>query len=143
MPGIRRTAALGAAFLLFSVAWATAETPRQHVLPAGTAVVFVTDSAIDIGRREGDLVNVHLRDALMLDGTTLAPAGARAQLLVGGITSSDGKREARLSLERFTINAGLMPVRAVAPPAPPLPAGAQIPATTLADVDHIGERWSI
>ena len=143
MPGVRRTAVLAAAFLLVSAAWATAEAPRQHVLPAGSAVVFVTDAALDAGRREGDVVSVHLRNDLVLDGTVLAPAGAHAQLRVGGITAPDGKRHPAVSLDRFTINAGLMPVKSVEPIVPPVPAGAQIEATTLAEVDHIGDRWSI
>jgi hypothetical protein len=143
MPGVRRTAVLAAAFLLLSEAWATAQSPRQHVLPAGTLVVFVTDAPLDAGRREGDVVSVHLRDNLVLDGTVLAAAGTHAQLLVGGITAPDGRRRPAVSLDRFTINAGLMPVKSVEPIVPPVPAGALIDATTLAEVDHIGERWSI
>ena len=113
------------------------------MLPAGTAVVFVTDAALDVGRREGDVVSVHLRDNLTLDGTVVAATGARAQLLYGGYTTPDGKRRPAISLERFSINAGLMPVKAVDPIVPPLAAGAQIEATTLAEIDHIGDRWSI
>ena len=145
MPGWRRTAVLAAAILLLcSTAWATAESPRQqHVLPAGTAVVFVTDAPLEVGRREGDVVAVHLRDAITLDGVTLAPAGTRADLLVGGFTAPDGTLHHRVSLSRFSINAGLMPVRSVAPLVAPIPAGAHIDAVTLADVDHIGDRWSI
>ena len=145
MPGWRRTAVFAAAILLLSsTAWATAESPRQqHVLPAGTAVVFVTDAPLDPGRREGDVVSVHLRDAMTLDGSVLAAAGTRAYLLVGGISSPDDKRLPAISLDRFSINAGLMPVRSVAPIVAPIPAGASIDAVTLADVDHIGERWSI
>jgi hypothetical protein len=143
MPGARRTAVLAAAFLLLSAAWATAEAPRQHVLRAGTAVVFVTDAPLDAGRREGDVVAVHLRDNLVLDGTVLAPAGTRAYLVVGGVAAPDGTRRAAVSLDRFSINAGLMPVKAVDPIVLPVPAGAQIDAMTLADVDHFGDRWSI
>ncbi len=143
MRGIRRTVAVAATFLLLSAAWATAETRQQHVLPAGTAVVFVTDAPLDAGRREGDVVAVHLRDNLMLDGSVLAPAGTRAFLLVGGTSAADGKRLPAISLDRFTINAGLMPVKSVLPIVAPVPAGTQIDATTQADVDHIGDRWSI
>jgi hypothetical protein len=143
VPGVRRTAVVGAAFLLLSSAWATAESPQQHTLPAGTAVVFVTDALLDAGRREGTVVNVHLRNNLVLDGTVLAPAGTRAELLVGGYTLPDGKRQPVLTLDRFTINAGLMPVKSVAPLVPPIPSGTEIEARTLAGVDHIGDRWSI
>ena len=143
MPGFRRTAVLVTAFLLLSVAWATAESPLAHVLPAGTAVVFVTDAPLDAGRREGTVVNVHLRDPLVLDGSTLAVAGTRAELLVGGITAPDGHRRPTVSLDRFKISVGLLPVKAIHPIVPPFPAGTVIDATTLADVDHIGERYSI
>jgi hypothetical protein len=143
MPGVRRTAVLAAAFLLLSAAWATAEAPRQHVLPAGTMVAFVTDAPLDAGRREGDVVSVHLRDNIVLDGAVLAAAGTRAQLVVGGITSPDGTRRPVVTLDHFMINAGLMPVKSVELVVPPVPAGALIEATTLASVDHIGDRWSI
>jgi hypothetical protein len=145
VPGVRRTVVLATAILLLSSAsFATADSPRQqHVLPSGTAVVFVTDAPVDPGRREGDVVGVHLRDAIMLDGTVLAAAGTRAHLLYGGYTTPDGKRHPAISLDHFSVNAGLMPVRTVTPVVPPLPSGAQIDAVTLADVDHIGERWSI
>ena len=143
MLGIRRTAVLATAFLLLSATWATAQSRQQHVLPAGTAVVFVTDSNLDAGRREGDVVSVHLRDALMLDGTVLAPAGTRAYVLIGGTDVPNGKRIRAYSLDRFSINAGLLPVRAIDLIVPPLAAGAEISATTLAAVDHFGDRWSI
>lgn len=144
MTGIRRTAVASTAFLLLPVltAPATAETP-QHALPVGTAVVFVSDAPLAAGRREGDTVPVHLRDALVLDGITLAPAGTHAELVIGGFTTSDGKRHPAVSINRFTINAGLMPVRAVTPIVAPVAAGAEIPATTVAIVEHIGDRFSI
>jgi hypothetical protein len=113
------------------------------VLPAGTAVVFVTDGPLDTGRREGATVSVHLRNSLVLDGLVLAAAGTRAQLLVGGVTLADGKRQPLVVLDRFKIDAGLMPVRSAEPIMPPLPTGAEIDARTLADVDHIGDRLSI
>jgi hypothetical protein len=141
--GIRRTAVLATAFLLLTVAWATAQSPQPHVLPSGTAVVFVTDGSLDAGRREGDVVSVHLRDALMLDGTVLAPAGTRANVLIGGTDMPNGKRIRAYSLDRFSINAGLLPVKSVDPIVPPLATGVEIPATTLAAIDHVGDRWSI
>jgi hypothetical protein len=141
--GIRRTAVLAAALLLLTVTWATAQSPQQHVLPAGTTVVFVADANLDAGRREGDVVSVHLRDALTLDGTVLAPAGTRARVLVGGTETPDGKRTRAYSLDHFFINAGLLPVKSIDPIVPPLAAGAEIAATILAAVDHVGDRWSI
>ncbi|HEX3467441.1 MAG TPA: hypothetical protein VHT05_05115 [Candidatus Elarobacter sp.] len=113
------------------------------MLRAGTAVVFVTDGSLEPGRREGDVVSVHLRDPLVLDGATLAPAGARAELFVGGTMGADGKRHPVYTLQHFMINAGLMPVRSVAPIVPPVPMGTAIQATTQAEVDHLGDRYSI
>jgi len=143
MLGICRTAVVAMAFLLLSATWATAQSQPQHVLPAGTAVVFVTDANLDAGRREGDAVSVHLRDALTLDGTVLAPAGARARLLIGGTDTADGKRNPAISLDRFSIGAGLLPVKANVPIVAPLSAGTEISASTLAAVDHVGDRMSI
>jgi len=141
--GIRRTAVFATAFLLLSATWATAQSRQQHVLPAGSAVVFVTDANLDAGRREGDVVSVHLRDALMLDGTVLAPAGTRAYLVIGGTDTPSHRRVQAISLDRFSINAGLLPVKAVEPIVAPLSSGTEISATTLAAVDHLGERFSI
>jgi hypothetical protein len=113
------------------------------VLPTGTPVVFVTDANLDAGRREGDVVSVHLRDALTLDGTILAPAGARARLVVGGTSGPDGKRIPAYLLDRFSISAGLLPVKPLETIVPPLAAGTQIEARTLAEVDNFGDRVSI
>ncbi|HEX3468842.1 MAG TPA: hypothetical protein VHT05_12265 [Candidatus Elarobacter sp.] len=143
MAGIRRVAVLAAAFLLLSAAWATAQSPSANVLPAGTAVVFVTDGSLEPGRREGSVVTVHLRDALIFDGTTLAAAGTRAELFVGGVTVADGKRRPVVVLQQFKTSIGLMPVKPVAPIVPPIASGAQIEARTEAVVDHIGARFSI
>jgi len=149
MPGVRRTAVVATAFLLLCATWAlgarwaTAQSSGQHVLPAGTAVVFVTDAPLDAGRREGDVVAVHLRDALALDGTVLAAAGTRAYLVVGSIEGPNGTRRPTVSLDRFSISAGLLPVRAAQPIVVPVPAGAQIDALTEAAVEHIGDRYSI
>jgi hypothetical protein len=143
MLGIRRSAVIATAFLLLSATWATAQSQQQHVLPAGTAVVFVTDGNLATGRREGDVITVHLRDALTLDGAVLAAAGTRARLLIGGTDTPNGKRVPAISLEGFSINAGLLPVKADAPIVAPLAAGTEIHATTLAEVDRFGGRLSI
>lgn len=148
MPGIRRTAAVSAAFLVLSsltaFEWATAQTQRQqHVLPKGTAVVFITDAALEPGRREGDVVSVHLRDPLELDGTVLAAAGTRAFLVVGSVEGPNGTRRPVITLERFAISAGPLPVHAAQPIVVPVPAGAQIDARTEAEIDHIGDRYSV
>jgi hypothetical protein len=143
MLGIRRSAVTATAFLLLTATWATAQSQQQHVLPAGTAVVFVTDGNLAVGRREGDVVTVHLRDPLSLDGAVLAAAGTRARLVIGGTDGPNGKRIPAISLDGFSINAGLLPVKADAPIVAPLPAGTEIRATTLAEVDRFGDRLSI
>lgn len=103
----------------------------------------MTDAPIDAGRREGDAISAHLRNSLVLDGLVLAAAGAHAQLVVGGVTSPDGKRHPVVLLDRFSTTAGLMPVRLVESIVPPIPSGTEIEARTLAEVDHIGDRLSI
>ena len=142
MAGARRTAAVTAALLLLTAAFATADSPAQHVLRPGTAVVFVTDSPLAPDRREGDVVSVHLRDALVLDGTTVAAPGTRAEILIGRIIN-ERSHEHVYSLEHFVVGAGLLPVVPARPIVPPLAAGTEIPARTAAEVDHLGDRVSI
>lgn len=145
MPGDRRTAAFGAAFLFLtslSGSTATADPPAMHSLKPGAAVVFVTDGPLAAGRREGDVVAVHLRSELAFEGTVLAAPGTRAELVYGS-KSTDPKHPQPITLERFFINAGRMPVRAVQPIVAPLASGSEIAAVTLGEVDHIGDRWSI
>ena len=143
MPGIRRTAVIAAAFLLLTIAWATAQSSPARVLPAGTAVVFVCEAGLDAGRREGTVIAVHLRDPLVLDGTTLAGAGTRAELYVGGYTQPDGKRRPVVVLQQFRTTVGLLPVKAAQPIVPPVKPGALIEAYTEAAIDHIGARYSV
>jgi hypothetical protein len=140
--GIRRVAVGATALLLLSAAWATAEAP-PHVLPAGTAVVFVADGHLDAMPREGTMLVVHLRDPLVLDGTVVAHAGDRARLLVNYPTGPGAPHIPAVALDRFVIGAGLMPVRPDRPIALPIETGETIAARTQADVDHIGERYSI
>jgi len=143
MAGARRIAVIAAAFLLLTEAWATAESPPQHKLPTGTAVVFVTDAPLDAGRREGSVVSVHLRESLALDGVLLAPAGAKADLVLGGLPGPNGVRRPVYTIERFKTSAGLMPVRLSRTVTAPLASGSEIVATTQAEVDHLGDRVSI
>jgi len=143
MPGIRPAAVLGTAVLALIAAPATADPP-QHTLPAGTAVVFVADVSLDASPREGTVVLVHLRDPLSLDGTVVAPEGSKAKLHVYYPFEKPGSRGAPVvRLEEFTIPAGLMPVRADRPISLPIAAGATIAAVTQAEIQHIGQRFSI
>ncbi|HZO92644.1 MAG TPA: hypothetical protein VFB22_02660 [Candidatus Baltobacteraceae bacterium] len=145
MPGLGRTAALTAAFLLCSAVWATAEAPQaqDHVLPSGTALVFVSDGHLDAGARAGSSVGVHLRDPLTLDGLVVAPAGAKARLVVGDVDPRTGKPAKVLVLEQFRTNPGLLPVSLDAPQARALDAGTTIDGKTSATVMRVGDRLSI
>ena len=112
--GVRRTAVLATAFLLLSASWATAQSPQQHVLPAGTAVVFVTDAA---PRRRPPRGRRRLGPPARRPRRSTAPCSLRRgrarDLVVGGIDTPDGKRVRAISLDRFSINAGLLPVKSV------------------------------
>ena len=138
---MRRAAVLAAAFLLGCFAKATAE-PLQHALPAGSTVVFVVDSHLDIGARRGSTVRVHLRDNLELDGKVLAAAGTPAQLVIGGTTTEHGERVAIVGIEDFKSTIGLIPVRALFG-VPAIEPGAAIQAELLARIDHIGDRYAV
>jgi hypothetical protein len=143
MPGIRPAVVTTTAVLALIAAPATADPP-PHTLPAGTAVVFVADVAIDATPREGTVVLVHLRDPLSLDGTVVAPAGSKAKLRVFYPFEKEGNRGAPVvRLEEFTIPAGLMPVRADHAIGLPIAAGETIDAKTQAEIQHIGQRFSI
>jgi hypothetical protein len=135
-------AVLVTAFLLLGLAAAIAEPP-QHVLPAGTAVVFVSDGHLDVGARAGSLVAVHLRDPLVLDGVTVAAAGAKARLLLGGSAERGGRREAVISLDRFTVSGGTMPVIPVDPLLPAIEPGTAIEARTQGIIERVGDRYSV
>ncbi len=145
MPGVRRTAVSVTAFLLCSAAWATAEAPPQqgHVLPKGTAVVFIADGHLDAGARAGSSVTVHLRDPLVLEGLIVAAAGAKARLVVGDIDPASGKPGKTLVLEHFQTNPGLLPVRLDTPPPRTVDVGSPVDCMTLANVARVGERLSI
>jgi len=142
MLGIRRVAVRATAFLFLSAAWAIAEAP-PHVLPAGTAVVFVADGHLDAMPRDGAQLVVHLRDPLMLDGAVVGAAGSHARLVVEYPPEPGGAHKPSVVLGRFEIQPGLMPVRPDHPIELPIETGATIAARTQADVDHIGDRFSI
>jgi hypothetical protein len=62
---------------------------------------------------------------------------------VGSVEGPNGTRRPAFSLDRFAIGAGPLPVKAVQPIVAPVPAGTQIEARTEAEVDHIGDRYSV
>jgi len=137
-----RAAVFVTAFLLLGLAVATADSP-QHVLPAGTVVVFISEGHLDVGARPGSTVAVHLRDALVLDGVAVAPAGAKARLLLSGSANQDGRREAAISVDRFAVSGGTLPVTPVDPLLPAIEPGTEIAARTQGIVERVGNRYSV
>ncbi len=52
-------------------------------IPAGTSLFFVLDDSIDSGRsRAGTTARVHLKDALVLNGRTIATAGSPGEIRI-------------------------------------------------------------
>lgn len=139
-----RAAVIVTAFLLFGLTVATAESP-PHMLPAGTAVVFVSAGRLDAGTRPGSSDTLKLRDPLIVDGITVAPAGTTARLAVYQyVNDTNGHRETGIALERFQLpSLGLMPLKPVEAITLPVTEGTLIHARTLAAIDHLGDRLSI
>lgn len=127
------------AFLVATVAWATAQT-AQSTLPAGTAVVFVSEGHFDGRARPGSNIRAHLKDDLSLDGTILAPAGTVARLVLTGI-AKNGKQT--VDIEDFTTRYGLLPVGSATANADAMNAGVEIRTATLAKVVHLRDRFAI
>lgn len=106
-------------------------------------MVFVSDGHLDVGAKAGSTVKVHLRDDLVVDGATIAPAGTPARLVLGGSVASGGARQATISLDEFVAKPGRLPIAPVAATLPRIDVGTAIPAKTLATVEHLGDRFSI
>lgn len=113
------------------------------MLPAGSAVVFVSDGHLDVGAKAGSTVKVHLRDDLVVDGTSIASAGTPARLVLGGSVASGAARQALISLDEFVTKPGRLPVGPTVTSVPRIDVGTVIQAKTLATVDHLGNRFSI
>jgi hypothetical protein len=62
----------------------TASTPdaAANVLPIDSSVFFVLDGTVSSRGEKGTMVRAHLRDAIVLGGKTLAPAGAPLDLSI-------------------------------------------------------------
>jgi hypothetical protein len=105
--------------------------------------VFVCDGTLSVTARPGSSTKVHLRDDLVLDGTVLAPAGTPARLVVGGSTTAGGQRAALVAIDQFRTKFGLLPVRPKTASLPAVAPGVTIDATTLARVEHLGDRYAI
>jgi hypothetical protein len=58
-------------------------TPPPNELPLDTTLTFVLDDKISsASARANDIVNAHLERALVVNGTTVAPAGSRVQIKI-------------------------------------------------------------
>jgi hypothetical protein len=57
-------------------------TPNSTVLPLNSSLFFVLDDTISSHSKPGTIARAHLRDAIVLDGMTLARAGAQVGIEV-------------------------------------------------------------
>jgi len=88
------------------------------VLPYGSPIFFVLDDKVNSGTTApGTVVHMHLRAPLVLDGTTLAPAGAPATFTVVNTSKAqtgDVDGAIQIHLDPFAIEDGklTLPIRA-------------------------------
>jgi hypothetical protein len=61
-------------------------TPNSTILPLDSSLFFVLDDAISSRLKAGTDVRAHLRDAVVLQGRTVIPAGTPVQIEVYGVT---------------------------------------------------------
>ena len=95
---------------------ATAASPRS-VLPYGSPIFFVIDDKVNSGTTApGTVVHMHLRDPLVLQGTTIALAGTPATFTVVNVSkaeSGDVNGAIQIHLDPLTLAGGLtLPLRA-------------------------------
>lgn len=57
-------------------------TPNSTVLPLNSSLFFVLDGSISSRSKAGTVVRAHLRDPIVLNGVTIAPAGTPVDLQV-------------------------------------------------------------
>ncbi|HET7815317.1 MAG TPA: hypothetical protein VFL13_13205 [Candidatus Baltobacteraceae bacterium] len=57
-------------------------TPNSTVLPLNSSLFFVLDDTVSSHTKPGTIARAHLRDAIVLDGHTVAPAGSPVQIVV-------------------------------------------------------------
>ncbi len=92
--------------------------PLGPVLPYGSPIFFVLDDKVNSGTTApGTVVHMHLRAPLVLDGTTLAPAGAPATFTVVNTSKAqtgDVDGAIQIHLDPFAIEDGklTLPIRA-------------------------------
>jgi len=87
-------------------------------LPVGSPLYFVLDDGLSSARsRPGDVVHMHLRDALLLNGAVIAPAGSPATMTIvqtHHAASGDNDGSIQISLSPLvTPQYGALPIRAI------------------------------
>jgi len=125
------------AFLVFSAGFAAAQTAQSR-LPAGTSITFVAEGHFDSRAHPGTSIRAHLKDDLTLDGTMIAPAGTVARLIFIG--ESSGKQN--VAIDDFKTRYGFLPVGFAVSDAS-MNAGVEIRVRTLANVEHLQDRYVI
>lgn len=55
-------------------------TPKSSVLPLDSSLFFVLDDTISSHSKPGTIAHAHLRDPIVLDGITVAPAGSQVAI---------------------------------------------------------------
>ena len=99
---------------------ATPTPPPEGIafLPVGSPLYFVLDDPISSARsRPGDVVHMHLRDALVVNGVTLAPAGTPGSMTIvrtHHAASGDNDGSVQISLAPLALpQYGTLPIRAI------------------------------
>jgi hypothetical protein len=58
------------------------ESPNATVLPFSSSLFFVLDDTISSRSKAGSVVHAHLRDPIVLNNTTIAPAGTQVDIVI-------------------------------------------------------------
>ena len=88
------------------------------VLPVGSPLYFVLDDGLSSARsRAGDVVHLHLRDPLIVNGAIVAPAGSPATLTIvrtHHAASGDNDGSVQINLQPMALpTGGPLPLRAI------------------------------
>jgi len=126
------------ALFVCTAGWAAAQTPAS-TLPAGTAVVFIAEGHFDGRAQPGASIRAHLKNDVVLDGTIVAPAGTTAKLIFVG--AKNGKQS--VAIDDFRTRFGFLPVGYAESDEPSMNAGVEIRVRTLANVEHLSDRYVI
>ena len=98
---------------------ASAPVDPTAPLPAGSPLYFVFDEKLSSGKAQpGQIIRLHLRDALVVEGVLVAPAGTPASLTVVGTRhaqQADEDGAVQIHLEPLVLpgGKGILPVRPV------------------------------